>query len=174
MIIQEVNYLRHIGVLGMHWGIRKQYQMVKAGITKKDVDSIISTMTSKERRLMGVEKVKGDIGYMSFKEGKNVVKRFLLKDGKTPVAFFDLLDTGKDLNAVLGTRKGPQYRNKGYGTKSAKKGLDWYTKNKDRLGYKHVVWFAEKDNIASQKVAEKNGLKLDKNYKDDQWTKYLY
>lgn len=150
------------------------YRMKQAATTKGDVDSIIASMTSKEREEMSIFTVKGKYEYLSKKEGRKVVARFIHRVGKEPVAFFDLLDVDTHLNAVLGTRRGAAYRNKGYASKCVQQGMDWYRKNKSVIN-KPIVWWARKDNPGSQRVAEKFGFKVDNNHEyKDKWVKYVY
>lgn len=86
-----------------------------------------------------------------------------------------MLQEGDTINIALGTRSGDQYRGKGYATQCAKKGMDWYDKNKEKYGYKQAVWGVRTDNTASIKIAEKNGFKIDTNsYSDDgKWVNYV-
>ena len=43
--------------------------------------------------------------------------------------------------------------------KAAKKGMEWYEKNKDKLEQKRIVWGVVEDNAGSIKIAEKLGFK---------------
>lgn len=116
--------------------------------------------------------------YKKPEEYKLVAKRCILRVGGTPVAFFDLNEYDEGYNAVVVTKK--QYRGKGYALKAIKNGLRWYDKNRSKLN-KPIVWWAEKNNISSQKLAEKAGFKrdfsIDKS-KDEwiknNWIKYIY
>ena len=112
---------------------------------------------------------------MSLEQGEHVLKRILLKEGKTPVAFFDLLDDGDTINVVLGTRSSEKYRGKGYASTAAKKGLEWYEKHKEEYGNKIVVWAPKLENKASIKIAEKNGFERDETSisEDGEWINYL-
>lgn len=181
--------LMHYGVKGMRWGVRRyqnqdgsrtpegraRYQMNKVTKTKKDVDSIIATMSKKERQLLMDDRSE----YLSVEQGKKVVHRSLKKHGSTPVAFFDVFDDGEVLTVAVGTRSGEEYRGKGYASKCVQKGLSWYDKNKDKFENKRLVWWAKRENIASKKLAAKNGFVRDKDYleewgEDDDWSKYVY
>lgn len=146
----------------------------EAAKTKADVDSITDTLSDEEKTLMGWDE--GETEYLTINEGKRVVARFIQYDGSTPVAFFDLMDVNTEsLNAVTATRSGKKYRGKGYSSRCVQEGLQWFMNNKDTYGYTQIVWWAHKNNIPSQRVAEKNGFILDTSntlYKD--WNKYIY
>ncbi|MBO5319107.1 MAG: GNAT family N-acetyltransferase [Ruminococcus sp.] len=177
--------LLHYGVKGMKWGVRrfqnsdgtltpagKKRKEVKS--TQADIHSIHSTFSKKERKMMGLEEDDDD-------EIENVIARFIIKEGNTPVAYFELADVGKQINASVGTRNGEEYRGKGYASRCVKEGLDWYQKESHTFENKPIVWWAEKENIASQKTAEKNGFERDRSIEnsDDEWlkenwTKYVY
>lgn len=141
------NVLCHYGIKGQKWGVRR-YQNLdgtlttsgktryksaersrKAARTKDDVDTILKTLTEKERNYLNLDSsTSADIGYLSIEEGEHVVKRILLKEGKKPIAFFDLIDTGDNLDVAVGTRNDPNYRGKGYASEAVKRGLTWYEK----------------------------------------------
>lgn len=188
MIIKN-GFLIHHGVKGQKWGVRRyqnkdgtltpegrQRRMyrdrtIRAGKTKKDVEEIISTMSSDDKDKLAI----GNDGYLSYEQGSAVAKRVLLKDGDTPVAFFDILDDETQYNVSIGTRNEERYRGKGYATKAAKRGMAYYEKNKERLGNKPVIWGVRKDNEPSIKIAKSLGFELDKSSysDDDQWVNYV-
>lgn len=146
-------------------------RIISAGKTKPMVDEIISTMSNKDKQKLAVDKD----GYLSVEQGSAVAKRVLLKDGDTPVAFFDLLDDGDQYNVALGTRSGDRYRGKGYASKAAKKGMNYYEKNVERFGKKPVIWGVRTDNEPSIKIAKSLGFELDESSysDDDQWVNYV-
>ena len=152
----------------------EQQRKEEAAKTKSDVDSITNTLSEEEKILMGWDE--GETEYLTINEGKRVVARFIQYDGSIPVAFVDLMDVNtKSLNAAAATRSGKKYRGKGYSSKCVQEALQWFNNNKDTYGYTQIVWWAHKKNIASQRVAEKNGFILDTSntlYKD--WNKYIY
>lgn len=182
-----MNYLMHYGVKGQKWGVRRyqnldgsytnlgksRYRAIKANKTKDDVDDIVKTFNKKERELFGLKDKNEE--YLSKEQGEYVLKRILLKYGDTPVAFFDMLDDGDTINIALGTRHGKEYRGKGYASKAAKQGLDWYEKHKDELGNKTIVWAPKLENEASIKIAEKLGFERDDDSLSDdgEWINYL-
>ena len=182
-------YLMHYGVKGQKWGIRryqnkdgslteegrKHYmypsRRIRAGKTKSDVERIINTMSKDEKDRLALDD--NDL-YLTYEQGSTVAKRILKKHGDTPVAFFDMLEDGNNINVSLGTRSGSDYRGKGYASKAAAEGMKWYEKNKRRLGYEKVIWGVRTDNEASIKIAKKMGFKLDPtSYSDDKkWVNY--
>ena len=177
-------YLAHYGVKGQRWGVRRyqnsdgsltelgksRNRAVKTAKTKKDVDDIVSTFNKKERKYFGL---KDGEEYLSLDQGEYVVKRILLKDKNTPVAFFDLLDDGKNLNVAIGTRSGSDYREKGYATKVAKAGINWYNNNKESIGNKPIIWAPMKDNIPSINLAKKLGF-YETDSSNKKWKRYAY
>lgn len=96
---------------------------------------------------------------MSLEQGEYVVKRFLKRYGGEPVAFFDLLRDGDDLNVALATKSGEKYRGKGYASELTSRGMAWLSKHKNL--YNQVIWGPREENTASRKIAEKHGFNLD-------------
>ncbi len=106
--------------------------------------------------------------------GGAYVKRFIEKSGDVPISFFDIIGDEKGVAISIGTRAGSEYRNKGYCSRVARKGMKWLDAHKDE--YDQIVWWARKDNAGSIKIAEKSGFKLDEAsvLPDDPWIKYQY
>jgi len=123
-----------------------------AAKTKSYVDSIVNALSDDDKVRLGFQA--GESEYLSEEEGKWVVKRFLLYEGDTPVAFFDVLSDGVSASVDIAVRSDKQ--GKGYGRKIAKKGSAWIDKNLDR--FDHVEWNAKETNAASRKLAEDNGF----------------
>ena len=144
---------------------------IRASKTKSDVEQIINTMTKDEKNRLTLD---DNDDYLTFEQGSSVVKRILKKYGDTPVAFFDMLEDGNNVNVTLGTRSGSEYRGKGYASKAAEEGMKWFEKNKHRFGYEKIIWGVRTDNDASIKIAKKMGFILDPtSYSDDKkWVNY--
>lgn len=184
MAVIELNELYHHGVKGQKWGVRR-YQnpdgtLTDEGRKRNNVKSIMKSMTKDDLYNLGYSRrdLDHDTDYY-MTDGKSVVNRIIVKEGKTPVSFLDLeqydySDGTKIVNAIIGTRSGDKYRGKGYASKAVKEGLDWYESNKDKMGYSDINWGARSTNKASQKLAEKHGFKkLDKQYEKG-WVDYTY
>ena len=182
------NEVYHYGVKGMKWGVRRyqnkdgtltntgkkrlieERRTKNTAKTQNDVENIISSLNKKERERMGL--VNDNDKYKTPDEYKLVAKRCMEKIGDIPISFFDLNEYDSGYNAVVATRSGKEYRGKSYALKVVKRGLDWYDKNKSNLD-KPIIWWAEKNNIGSQKLAEKAGFKRDFSIEesDDEWLK---
>ena len=183
-----MNELYHHGIKGQKWGVRRfqnhdgtltkegktrlkyRTRTVNANKTSKDVDDIISTMTKDEKNKLYLD---DDGTYLNFEQGSSVAKRIIKKNENVPVAWFDMLEDGSNLNIALGTRSGDEFRGKGHASYCAKKGMEWFNRQKE---YDTAIWGVRVDNIGSIKIAEKNGFVLDNNsYSDDKkWVNYVY
>lgn len=182
------NEVYHYGVKGMKWGVRRyqnkdgtltntgkkrlieEQRTKNTAKTQNDVENIVSSLNKKERERMGL--VNDTDKYKTPDEYKLVAKRCMEKIGDVPISFFDLNEYDSGYNAVVATRSGKEYRGKSYALKVVKKGLDWYDKNKSNLD-KPIIWWAEKNNVGSQKLAEKAGFERDFSIEesDDEWLK---
>lgn len=143
-----------------------------AAKTKPMVDEIISTMSKDEKEKLGLHE---SGKYLTYEDGASVAKRVLIKDGNTPVSFFDIFDDDDHYNLAIGTRSESEYRGKGYATKAAKRGMNYYEKHMEEFGNKPVIWGVRKDNKPSIKIAKSLGFELDESSysDDDQWVNYV-
>ena len=141
--------------------------------TKPYVDNIISTMNSDDLNKLGMNE-SGE--YLNYEDCGFIVKRVLLFDENTPVAFFDILDDDVQYNIAIGTRSDIKYRNKGYASKAAKQGMEYFIKHKLLFRNKKIIWGVRLDNIASIKIAESLGFIRDEtSYSDNNtWVNYIY
>ena len=97
-----------------------------------------------------------------------------MEEGDTPIAFLDVFDEGENdegkTNVSVALAVANDQHGKGYGSKVAKKGSDWINKHLDEFGM--VWWSTAPDNVASQRLAEKNGWKYSNKDSDKDWKIY--
>ena len=127
-------------------------------------------MSKKDKKMLGV----AEDTYMTSEEAEYLVKRAVKKVNNIPVSFIDFSADANGVAVTIGTRSGKEYRNKGYATAVAKQGMKWLDKHIDE--FDQVVWWVNKDNVGSVKLAKSLGFKLDESsvLPDDPWIKYQY
>lgn len=145
--------------------------------TNEDVKDILRSMSKNDLDLLNIHNERGVNNYVN--SGYGFIKRFVAKDeNNIPVAFLDLKEDYGNLNVVIGTRAGEQYRNKGYATAVTKAGMAWVDKNAQYLEepYKYIQWNAYSQNTGSRRLAEKNNFKkIDENFNNyEDWDDVEY
>lgn len=181
-------YLIHHGIKGQKWGVRRyqnpdgsyteegrkrnmyRNRARNAYKTKKDMDTLYNKMSDKDKYLLMDDDYRKE--WLTLEEGSAVVKRFIKKVGNEPVAAIDIMDTGDNENLAVAIMTDPNHRGHGYGYEIAKKGMDWYDKNKDRIGAKSLSWDPYTNNKPSRALAEKLGFEYDEKESNDIYAKY--
>lgn len=177
----DVSFIKHYGVLGMKWGVRKNRNVISllkkkvnkkhAQLTRRKVDKIIGSMHGRDKNRV----LAGSDHYLDKNETKTVAKRIMGKRRGKSVGFFDVFEPQSNgtVNIALGVKNDKKLRGKGIGSKMTKKALEWMAKNPE-FKNKTVVWGVRTDNKASIAIAKKYGFKLDDDsYSDDgKWVNY--
>ena len=170
MRLESGNYLKHYGVKGQKWGVRR-YQNEDGSYTEegkrrayalrthKDVEKIFSSFSKKDKQLRDAGE--NDTEYMS-REATSywVAKRFIAKYKDEPVAFFDVIKSPDSKDAQIAIGDDSKYRGKGYASRIAERGSKWIDRHMDE--FNKVEWGAYKENEASIKLAKKNNFELDR------------
>jgi len=164
-----MSYLVHYGIKGQKWGIRR-YQNEDGSLTAEgkkryaalrtrgDVEKIFSSFSKEDKRLLDAGE--DDSEYMT-KDAHAywVAKRFIVREGKTPVAFLDIIKgQNGEANIAIGTDS--KQRGKGYASKVASKGAKWIADHPE--AFTKVNWGAFNENKASIALAKKNGFSFEK------------
>lgn len=176
--------LEHHGVKGQKWGVRrfqnKDGSLTSAGRkryskdnvrrqvakTSSDVENIISSLSAKERKLLGG---KPGTQYLSEAEYSDVAKRFIKKYGDTPVAFLDIYYASNGAGSIaLATSS--DARGKGYASELVQKAQNWLEtpQAKEALNVSTLNWFARRENDPSIALAKKYGFEEREDYKNDE------
>ena len=190
-----MNEIYHHGILGQKWGHRR-YQNSDGSLTEEgkqrareqrnikrnkpftdDVNSIVGTLSKKEKQFLGAPE-KGDWIDKKYENETlaNKANTFISKLGDTPVSFVEVWTNGGRVGQIaLATRNDPQYRGKGYASKNVEEAIKWC----ERYGKKSIdelEWIADRNNVASVNLGKKYGFVEDDpnkhghDWKDD-WSK---
>lgn len=174
----------------MKWGVRR-YQNKDGSLTSegkkhrryrnnvihnrehtKDVNEIVSTLSDKEKKLLGASLNEQWIE-PEFENQilSNKAKTIVQKNGDVPVSFIELWTNGSTTAQIaIATRNDPQYRGKGYADMNVEEAIKW-TERYGNKSIKELQWIAENTNERSLELAKKHGFKKDK---IQNWDDYTY
>lgn len=178
--------LEHHGIKGQKWGVRR-YQnkdgtYTDAGRKRRssstakethDINEIYRTLNDTQKMYVTAEDNPAKV-FTSIDELTDYsAKSFITYDRKKPVSTVTGWLDGNDKDAVnlsVMTRNDAQYTGKGYATKTVQEGIKWL----ERSGFKKAYWGVHANNVASIKVAQKNGFKYLEDIGDDPiWKLYV-
>lgn len=187
-----MNALYHYGIKGQKCGVRR-YQNKDGSLTlagKKrvvdrnniirnkqytdDVNNIVSTLSTKEKKLLGAPLDKDWIEKKYETETlSNIAKTFVTKVGNTPVSALEIWTNGGRTGQIaIVTRNDEKYRRKGYASKEVERAIKWV----ERYGNKSIdelEWFVDKSNTASRLLAEKYGFEIADNLETSNDIRYI-
>ena len=187
-----MNELYHHGVKGQKWGVRR-YQNKDGTLTPEgkirvaarnnvirniqytdDVNNIVSTLSTKEKKLLGAPLDKDWIEKKYEAETlSNIAKTFVTKIGNTPVSALEIWTNGGRTGQIaIVTRNDEKYRRKGYASKEVERAIKWV----ERYGNKSIdelEWWADKSNTGSRYLAEKYGFEIADNLGSDNDVRYI-
>lgn len=167
--------LYHYGIKGMKWGVRryqnKDGSLTKAGKersmyrnrvvanikTTQDANKIVSTLSSKQKKLLGASENSEWISKKDELEvSSTIAKRFIQKYENTPVSMLEIYDDGSGVGEIA-IATDNTYSGKGYASKNIQRAKRWIDSNKNKT-INELLWSAHETNLASQSLAKKNGF----------------
>lgn len=178
--------LYHHGVKGMRWGVRKDRYKTSHNDADK-INRVVSTLNEKE-----IGWLIGDSTPSVTKYYKDEPDKFASKYIQGDKNYFPLsivkTHKGKAAGFIEGQKRrygftedtyyvsigiavASDYRGKRLGDKLVKDGQKWLKKNPKCL---ELEWAAAKDNINSQKLAERNGFVRDPSRDSSEFYAYTY
>jgi len=114
-----------------------------------DIEKVCSSLSA-----LDLERISRDGKY---ENSENVIYRYIEKIGNIPVGFIDVYWYEKvPTNAYIILAVNPKYRGRGIASKMVQNAI--HSGIDKQYKFKEYVWHADKDNIESQKLAEKNGF----------------
>jgi RimJ/RimL family protein N-acetyltransferase len=187
-------YLAHHGIKGQKWGVRRfqdksgkltsegaQRQRLRRRVISRDktnpeINKLVRSMSDEDKARIGLDKGQE---YTNHDESVTIARRETLRRGKEIVAFCDAFVGESDFGVhgktpvyiAIGTSPEQQHRGKGYATAVAKRMQNWFDSQDE---FDEVIWSARKDNVASQRIAEKLGFEYSPTTSSDTWVEYTY
>lgn len=185
-------YLSHHGIKGQKWGVRR-YQNKDGSLTPEgkirvvarnniirnrqhtdDVNNIVSTLSTKEKKLLGAPLDKDWIEKKYEAETlSNIAKTFVTKIGDTPVSALEIWTNGGRTGQIaIVTRNDEKYRRKGYASKEVERAIKWVERY-GNMSIDELEWWADKSNTGSRYLAEKYGFEIADNLGSDNDVRYI-
>lgn len=187
-ILYKDGYLCHHGIMGQKWGVRRwQYSdgsltpdgRIHYGVGSEreyklssgnadDSNSIYKSLSRKERVYVTARDNPAK-QYTNQDEYNTLLeKNYTIKKKGEPVSTFDIWrENDNDVALALMTKRGDQYRGKGYANKVTKKAIAYL----ERSGKDNAYWDVNKDNAGSRHLAEKYGFVNEGEFKEG-WLQY--